>query len=88
MYKIKIHKSVEKFLDKHPELIKKFIEQFYQIAQNLNHYYIIQADVKPFLGKKNNYRLRIGKYRFLYEVREEEILVWIWKVDSRGGIYK
>ena len=39
-------------------------------------------------AKANHYRLRIGKYRFLYEVLESEILIYAYKADSRGDIYK
>lgn len=39
-------------------------------------------------AKANHYHLRIGKYRFLYEVLESEILIYAYKADSRGDIYK
>ncbi|ELB9335810.1 hypothetical protein ABN535_001531 [Campylobacter upsaliensis] len=39
-------------------------------------------------AKANHYRLRISKYRFLYEVLESEILIYAYKADSRGDIYK
>jgi len=34
------------------------------------------------------FRLRVGKYRFIYEVFEDELLIYIEKGGSRGDIYK
>ncbi|WP_366141588.1 hypothetical protein [uncultured Helicobacter sp.] len=32
--------------------------------------------------------MRIGKYRILYEIRDEEILIYAYDADSRGDVYK
>ena len=49
---------------------------------------IPRGDVKKLNGKKldNIYRLRIGKYRVVYQANEENIT--IVKVDTRGDVYK
>ena len=36
---------------------------------------------------KNGYRLRVGNYRFLYDVIEDELIIYIEKGDNRGDIY-
>ncbi len=38
-------------------------------------------------GRKDNYRTRVGDYRILYEVRREEGLVLVEKIDHRSGVY-
>jgi mRNA interferase RelE/StbE len=38
-------------------------------------------------GKTNLYRIRLGKYRMLYEVNEEQKRVVILKLDMRSKIY-
>jgi mRNA interferase RelE/StbE len=38
-------------------------------------------------GRKDIYRTRVGDYRVLYEVRREEGLVLVEKVDHRSGVY-
>ena len=83
-YTIKTHKSVEKFLSTHPEVARHFIEKFSLIAQDPQ---TNAVDTKPLKGKPNNFRLRIGKYRFLYEIRHTEILIWIWRADNRNNVY-
>lgn len=48
------------------------------------------GDIKPLRGKKNYYRLRIGKYRVIYHYAAEggyEIL-FVDQIGARGDIYK
>ncbi|EHG9255479.1 type II toxin-antitoxin system RelE family toxin [Campylobacter upsaliensis] len=90
MYKVKTSKQFDKFLAKHQDIQAKVFESFETIAQNP---YKTNLDIKKLQGKKfqcgaNHYRLRISKYRFLYEVLESEILIYAYKADSRGDIYK
>ena len=36
--------------------------------------YNTNLDIVPLKNKSNHYRLRIGKYRFLYEIKNKELL--------------
>lgn len=49
---------------------------------------IPRGDIKKLQGEKypQLYRLRVGKYRIIYHIEHEDIL--IVKVDTRGDIYK
>lgn len=49
---------------------------------------IPQGDIKKLQGEKRPplYRLRIGKYRIIYNIENEDIV--IAKIDTRGDIYK
>lgn len=38
-------------------------------------------------GKTNLYRIRLGKFRMLYEIEEKEKRIVILKVDKRGKVY-
>ncbi|EHK3564238.1 type II toxin-antitoxin system RelE/ParE family toxin [Campylobacter upsaliensis] len=84
-YNIEYHKDFIKFLKKHQDIQAKVFASFETIAQNP---YEAKLDIKKLQGRANHYRLRIGKYRFLYEVLESEILIYAYKADSRGDIYK
>ncbi|EGX7216047.1 type II toxin-antitoxin system RelE/ParE family toxin [Campylobacter upsaliensis] len=84
-YNIEYHKDFIKFLKKHQDIQAKVFASFETIAQNP---YEAKLDIKKLQGKANHYRLRISKYRFLYEVLENEILIYAYKADSRGDIYK
>lgn len=81
MWTFELHKRVEKFFDKHPELAQPFYDALKEILKNP--YGNIQADVKPLTGSKNHFRLRVSKYRFLYEIKEHEIFVYFYDADSR-----
>ena len=45
-------------------------------------------DIKPLAGMSGHFRLRVGKYRMLYELREEGVLIYAYKVAPRGDVYK
>ncbi|MCL1884701.1 MAG: type II toxin-antitoxin system RelE/ParE family toxin [Defluviitaleaceae bacterium] len=49
-----------------------------------------KGDIKPLQGSKSEKRLRVGKYRIIFEYLEEgniKILM-VNKIDTRGGVYK
>jgi mRNA interferase RelE/StbE len=77
---------VIKFLEKRDQaFLLRFDKKLDEIIENPIK---SSADVQPYLGHPGHYRLRIGKYRFLYAILEEEIVVYFYDADSRGGIYK
>lgn len=84
-YAIKYAKQVEKFLDKHKDLQPKVLSALEQIAQNP---FDNAFDIKKLQGESHKYRLRIGKYRLLYEIIDEQILIYAYKAQSRGDVYK
>ncbi|NYB74622.1 type II toxin-antitoxin system RelE/ParE family toxin [Sedimentibacter hydroxybenzoicus DSM 7310] len=45
-----------------------------------------EGDIKPMQGRKDELRLRIGKYRIIYKYDKNTLE--IIDVDSRGDIYK
>lgn len=71
MYDFEINKRVEKFLDK---IDDKNVISFYEkitILQENPFSMSLNLDIKRLKSKsKNHFRLRIGKYRFVYEVIE------------------
>lgn len=83
-YNIFVHKSVEKFLKKHPEIKNTFKEKAKKIHNTDNWHFV---DWKKMKGYESDYRLRIGKYRFIATIFKEEILIYFHEADSRGNIY-
>ena len=84
-YGLKYGKVVTKFLKKHKDLAPKVLDKLEILAQNP---YQNALDIAKLEGYENHYRLRIGKYRLLYEIIESQILIYAYDIDSRGGIYK
>lgn len=87
MYTIAFEKSVTKFLEKHKweKIITSFQEKLHILSKNP---YKNNLDIKALLWFDNIYRLRIWKYRFLYEIQEEIITITFFDADSRWDIYK
>ena len=86
MYALHTSKIVDKFLAKHNDVRARLLNALELLAQNPypNHH----LDIKRLQRYENHYRLRIGKYRILYEVIESCILIYAYDIDSRGSIYK
>ncbi len=83
-YEIVIHKSLQKFFHKHPEVKLVFKKKAQQLSdvENWN-----SLDWKKMHGFESDYRLRIGKYRFVATVMKDKILIYFHQADLRGGIY-
>jgi len=83
-YKILFDKKVVKDLKKISQKDRERIVGF--IEKNLSH--------DPYIGKKlagdlsDFYRYRLGKYRIVYTIEEDEILVEVVRVGHRKEIYE
>ena len=87
MWKLKVSPNVRKFIKriKNKIFLKKLIDTFDKLIENPFHH--PELDIKKLIGSQNDYRLRVGNYRFLYTILKKEILIYIYKVDKRGDIY-
>jgi len=84
MYEIKFSKKAEKEYKKLPADIR------IRIDQKLNYLRLTPRgpDTKKLVGEENAYRTRVGTYRIVYEIEDNQLLVWILDVGQRGSIYK
>ncbi|MDD2870914.1 MAG: hypothetical protein PHS49_02890 [Candidatus Gracilibacteria bacterium] len=82
-YKIELSKKVKKFLANHDLISRQFYDKIFYLANNDSK----NLDIKKLSGEVHKYRLRIGKYRFLYEIIDEKILIFFYDANSRGDIY-
>jgi mRNA interferase RelE/StbE len=39
-------------------------------------------------GYEDLYRLRVGDYRIIYTIKQDELVIAILKIGNRGDIYK
>jgi len=87
MYEIKLSKQIRKFLEKHKWkwIISSFRNAIIILYENP---YSEDLDLKPIRWLHNNFRLRIWKYRFLYEIKDFELEIYFYKWWSRWDVYK
>jgi len=86
MYRVKYSKNVIKFLQKQDKnIVKKIIEIFDELKIDLD---FSKFDIKDLKGFESIYRLRVSKYRIIFEVIDNELLIEVIKAGSRGDIYK
>ncbi len=83
-YEIEYKKRAKKFLDEHPKEKNKFDKVFKDIAQENYKSY----DIKKMTGLEDMYRLRVGKYRALFSIVNDKLLILVLDIGSRGEIYK
>ncbi len=86
MYKIILHKRVIKFISSRNPEDKKRIKEKFELLQ-INPYPLNNLlDLKK-MKESNGFRLRIGNYRFIFNVEEDELVIYMEKGDNRGDIY-
>jgi len=86
VYKIIPHKRVIKFINSRtPKEKQRIKEKFQQLQQN-PYPSNIEIDSKK-LQNQNGFRLRVGSYRFIYDIVDEELVIYVEKGDNRGDIY-
>jgi mRNA interferase RelE/StbE len=45
-------------------------------------------DIKKLGGHKELYRLKVGGYRLIYTVKNNELLIFMLLIGNRGDVYK
>ena len=87
MYEIIVSNQAMKQIKKLPQYVKKKLKE---ILKTLREYPIpaTKYDVKKIQGEKFTYRIRIGKYRLLYEIKEEKKEIRILGISHRKSAYK
>lgn len=88
MYRLKLHKRVEKFLlGLSPSWRERFREKLEILRENpFDH---ARLDIKPMQGMGDAvYRLRIGPYRAIYQVRDADVTIYLLTAGTRGDVYK
>ena len=78
-YRIEINKRSQKFIKAQPpKQQERLLKAIYRLPD---------GDVRQLAGVKNAYRLRVGDYRVIYELRNDILLITVVNVGNRGQIY-
>ncbi|PIY21758.1 MAG: addiction module toxin RelE [Deltaproteobacteria bacterium CG_4_10_14_3_um_filter_60_8] len=85
MYSIKYSPSARKALKAMPRnLAERIIDKIWVLAANP---FAINNNVKRLTGHPG-YRLRVGDWRVVYTVHEQELLIAVVRIEPRGGVYQ
>ena len=85
MYKINFTKRAYKSLRRIPrDVVNRIRDRLDQIAIDP---YAQYANVTK-LQNRPGYRLQVGDWRIIYDVQENELVILVLKVGSRGDIYR
>ncbi len=83
MFTVEFKKSAKKELDDCPIEYKEKIISSAKFLMN-EPYPFKFYDVRKVKGRENVYGIRVGKYRFLYEVFKEEHFILIFRVEIKS----
>ena len=82
-YRIFFKESVWKDFDSIPKKdLKKILERTELLSKNPR-----PPGCEKLTGK-DRYRLRQGRYRIVYAIRDDELSIWVVKVGHRKNIYR
>jgi mRNA interferase RelE/StbE len=85
MYRLVFTKKAEKFLRRLPRNEAKRIRK--KLVLLANDPYAANNNVTA-MQNRPGYRLRIGDWRVIYTIQDEELIILVLKVGSRGDIYR
>jgi mRNA interferase RelE/StbE len=82
-YKVIFTKSVKKDFRKIPKLeVSKILNEIAYLAKNPR-----SSKTKKLKGEKL-YRLRVGNYRVIYDIKDNLMLIFVVKLGHRSDIYR
>jgi len=85
VYKIVFTKNAYKSFRRIPEnVVDRIRKKLDQIAKDP---YTKRSNVTK-LQNRQGYRLRVGDWRVIYDIRTDELIILVLKVGSRGEIYR
>lgn len=86
MYRVVLTKRATKGLEQAPQHIKK---RTVEVLDALRESFapVKQFDVKRLEGMEGVFRIRIGDWRIIYEVRRKEGLIAVFEIAPRGRAY-
>ncbi|MDZ5473261.1 type II toxin-antitoxin system RelE/ParE family toxin [Bacillus sp. 31A1R] len=87
MYNLMYSKQAAKYIRKQDKPTKERLkEALLTLAENPYKRGVL--DISSLQGVDGAFRLRVGDFRIVYEIKNEELIIYIISVGSSGDIYK
>ncbi|MEM2941799.1 MAG: type II toxin-antitoxin system RelE/ParE family toxin [Thermoproteota archaeon] len=84
-FKVFLHKKADEFLKR---ISIKDKQRIVDKLKQLEDFPAVKLNVVKIAGEANTFRLRVGKYRALFKLYEQEKMIVVFKIDTRKRIYK
>ena len=85
MYTLIFDREVEKFLKKQEKAVRLRIRNaLLELAENPYQ----ATDVKRLKEREKQFRKRVGDYRIIYELVDNQLIILVLRIASRGNVYK
>lgn len=84
MHEVYLEKAAERDLRRlPPEIFHRIVSQIRALAENPH-----PPGCRKLTGSENDWRIRIGDYRVLYEIVETDNIVRVFRVRHRREVYR
>lgn len=85
MYTLRFSRQAQKFLEKQPSDVRNRIRTaLLELAKDP----LANRQVKRLTGTDALLRLRVGDFRVVFSIEQEELLILIIAIGNRGNIYR
>ena len=83
-YTIQIDKDVEKVLRRQGRTTKERLVKAILVLADDPH----PSNSRKLEGYQDLYRLRVGDWRIIYQIKDDQLLILVLEVGSRGEVYR
>ena len=85
-YEIKFLKDAFKFLQRQDATTRnRILDHLHILSEDPRH---PELDIKKMQGVENRFRLRVGSFRVVYSIIDNELVIIVIKIGARGDVYK
>jgi mRNA interferase RelE/StbE len=85
VYTARFEKRARKSLDHlPPEICSHILQKIYQLERDPR----LSGSIKLSTGEGEFYRVRVGDYRIIYQIINDQLIVLIAAVDHRKDVYR
>lgn len=85
-YSVRFVRSAKKEFDRLPAKLRTKVTE--ALALLSQHPYSELLNVKRLKSASHLYRIRLGDYRLVYEIRDDVLVVVVIKIGHRSDVYK
>jgi len=87
-YKVEFKTSAQKELKKLPKVIQIKIIDAMKLLMADPYSFLLPLRKMEGRSHDNRFRLRVGKYRVIYEIHERRVIIFVIRIGHRKDVYR